>query len=242
MHYFGGKAKISKYITEVLNKELKTEQPFVDLFCGSCNIISKIDSNRLRIANDKHRYLIEMWKAIQNGWCPPGVVSLEEYNYIKEYRELNPALTGFVGFGCSYFGKWFGGYARDGKGKRNYADEAKRGIEKKLDNLHLVKFENKDYKDVEIPLGSLVYCDIPYEKKLGYCKKEVGEFNHDEFYKWVDDNKNKYDFYISEYKENIREGFEIVWEKESKTGVKRNGKNIDTVEVLIKPIKNETEN
>lgn len=237
MHYFGGKSRISKDIAYIINNNLKSEQPFVDLFCGACNVVSKIDSNRLRIANDKHRYLISMWKAVQDGWCPPSVISLDEYNYIKENRELNPALTGFIGFGCSFSGKWFGGYARDGKGKRNYADEAKRGIEKKLDNLHLVKFENKDYKDVEIPLGSLVYCDIPYEKRLGYCKKEVGEFNHNEFYKWVDDNKEKYDFYISEYKENIREGFEIVWEKESKTGVKRNGKNIDTVEVLARPKK-----
>lgn len=236
MHYFGGKSRLSKDITNVLNSNLKEEQTFVDLFCGSCNIIEKIEPNRIRIANDKHKYLIEMWKALQNGWIPPNDISEEEYKYIRENKNENMALTSFVGFGCSYSGKWFGGYARDGKGKRNYADEAKRGIEKKLDNLHLVKFENKDYKDVEIPLGSLVYCDIPYEKKLGYCKKEVGEFNHDEFYKWVDDNKNKYDFYISEYKENIREGFEIIWEKESKTGVKRNGKNIDTIEVLIKPI------
>ena len=25
----------------------------------------------------------------------------------------NPALTGFVGFGCSFGGKWWGGYAKD---------------------------------------------------------------------------------------------------------------------------------
>ena len=239
MHYFGGKAKISKYITEILNKELKTEQPFIDLFCGSCNIISKIDSNRLRIANDKHRYLIEMWKEIQNGWCPPSIVSLEEYKYVRENKDTNPALTGFIGFGCSYSGKWFGGYARDNKG-RNYADEAKRGIEKKSDNLHSVKFVNKDYKEVDIPIGSLVYCDIPYKGKTGYSNTEVGEFNHEEFYKWINDNKHKYDFYISEYKCNVPSGFEIVWEYKTHTDIRnKNGKTIDTIEVLIKPVINE---
>ena len=71
MHYFGGKQRISKSLSEYLNLQLKEGQPFVDLFCGSCNIISKIDNNRLRIANDKHKYLIAMWKALQNGWQMP---------------------------------------------------------------------------------------------------------------------------------------------------------------------------
>ena len=62
MQYFGGKVRISKNLALFINNQLKENQTFVDLFCGSCNVISKIDNNRLRIANDKHYYLIEMWK------------------------------------------------------------------------------------------------------------------------------------------------------------------------------------
>lgn len=125
MQYFGGKVRISKSLSEFLSNQLKENQPFVDLFCGSCNIISKIDGNRLRIANDKHYYLIEMWKALQNGFELPDILSEEEYKYIKNNKEKNPYLTGFVGFGCSFAGKWFGGYARNSKGD-NYCLRSKK--------------------------------------------------------------------------------------------------------------------
>ena len=236
MHYLGGKSRLSRDISNVLNSNLKEEQTFVDLFCGSCNVIEKIKGNRIRIANDKHKYLIEMWKAIQNGWIPPSEVSEKEYYDIKKgIKKVEPYLKGFVGFGCSYAGKWFDCYARSND-KRNYANEAKRSLEKKIINLYNVEFLNKDYSEVEIPEGSLVYCDIPYENTNQYSKTEVGIFDYNEFYTWVENNKYKYNIYISEYKENIRCGFEIVWEKESKTGLKRNNKAINTTEVLIKPI------
>ena len=133
--YLGGKSRLSKDISNVLNSNLKEEQTFVDLFCGSCNVIEKIKGNRIRIANDKHKYLIEMWKAIQNGWIPPNDISEEEYKYIRENKNENMALTSFVGFGCSFAGKWFGGYARSND-KRNYAKMAKNSLNKKIINLY----------------------------------------------------------------------------------------------------------
>ena len=234
MQYFGGKQKISKPLSQYLNLQLKDNQPFVDLFCGSCNVITKIDDNRLRIANDKHKYLIDMWKALQNGWLPPDNISREEYNLIKENKDDKPYLTGFVGFGCSFAGKWFGGYATNSAG-RNYCLAAKRNCIKKMSNLNNVEFYNLNYNKVNIPKKSLVYCDIPYKGTTQYCKKEVGEFNHDEFYQWVRNNSNRYDIYISEYKKNVPEDFEIVWEMESKKQI-RDAKNraIKTTEVLIK--------
>lgn len=234
MHYFGGKQRISKDLSVFLNAQLKNNQPFVDLFCGSCNIISKIDDNRLRIANDKHYYLIEMWKALQNGWDMPDKITEEEYNYIKNNKDKNSALTGFVGFGCSYSGKWFGGYCRDNT-NRNYCLNAKNSNLKILPKIKDVIFYNLDYKNVSIPIGSLVYCDIPYKNTTSYCKNEVGEFNHEEFYQWVRDNSDKYDIYISEYKKNVPDDFEIVWEKNSKKDIRnKNNKREDTIEVLMR--------
>ena len=234
MQYFGGKQRISKALSEYLNLQLTKKQPFVDLFCGSCNIISKIDKNRVRIANDKHKYLIAMWKELQNGWDMPNNISEEEYKYIKNHKDENPALTGFVGFGLSYSGKWFGGYCR-GRKDRNYCMNAKNSNNKILKDIMDVKFYNFNYDEVPITEGSLVYCDIPYKDATTYCKSEVGEFNHEEFYNWVRNNSNKYDIYVSEYKQNIPNDFMIVWEHKSKKDI-RNKNNIkeETIEVLIK--------
>ena len=234
MHYFGGKQRISKELSNFLNDNLKDGQPFVDLFCGACNIVSKIDSNRLRIANDKHKYLIAMWKSLQQGREMPNNISEEQYKYIRDHKDEDMALTGFVGFGLSYSGKWFGGYCRN-KDNRNYCLNAKNSNNKILPYIMDVDFKCCDYKDVDIPVGAMVYCDIPYKGSTQYDKKEVGDFNHDEFYEWVRVNSNKYDIYISEYKKNMPNDFSIVWERNSKKDI-RNSKNEreDTVEVLIK--------
>ena len=234
MRYFGGKQRISKELSVFLNNNLKDGQPFVDLFCGACNIVSKIDSNRLRIANDKHKYLIAMWKSLQQGREMPNSISEEQYKYIRDHKDEDMALTGFVGFGLSYSGKWFGGYCRN-KDNRNYCLNAKNSNNKILPYIMDVDFKCCDYKDIDIPVGAMVYCDIPYKGSTQYDKKEVGYFNHDEFYEWVRTNSNKYDIYISEYKENVPDDFSIVWECNSKKDI-RNGKNerASTVEVLIK--------
>ena len=234
MQYFGGKHRISKQLSQYLNSQLKDNQPFVDLFCGSCNVISKIDDNRIRIANDKHKYLIAMWKALQDGWLPPDKISREEYVFIRDNKDDSPYLAGFVGFACSFAGRWFEGYAYNSKG-HNYCLSSKRSCINKLSNLNNVEFYNLNYDKVNIPKGSLVYCDIPYKGSKPYCKKEVGIFDHYEFYQWVRDNSSTYDIYISEYKENVPEDFEIVWEMESRKII-RNAENeaVRTIEVLMK--------
>lgn len=234
MQYFGGKQRISKSLSDFLNKQLQEGQTFVDLFCGSCNVISKIDKNRQRIANDKHKYLIAMWKALQNGWQMPDSISEEEYKYIKEHLEEDMALSGFVGFGLSFGGKWLGGYCRN-KENRNYCLVAKRSNEKILKNIMDVKFYNEDYTSVPIPNGALVYCDIPYRETTQYDKKETGIFDHEIFYQWVKDNSDKYEIYISEYKQNVPEGFDIVWCRNSKKDIRnKDNRREDTIEVLIK--------
>jgi DNA adenine methylase len=233
MHYFGGKAKISEELSSFLNSELEDDQPFVDLFCGSCNIISKIDSNRLRIANDKHKYLIAMWKGLQDGFEPPKDISLEQYQEIRENLDVNPALSGFVGFGCSYAGKWFDSFAKSDDG-RPYSLNAYNSTKRKFESLKDVQFYNYDYRELDIPEGSLVYCDIPYRGTGQYCKEEVGVFDHDDFYKWVDENCLKYKIYISEYVQNTPKNYDVVWMKRSKQDMRNSlNKNNATQEVLL---------
>ena len=113
MHYFGGKQRISKPLAAFLNSQLKPGQAFYDMFCGSCNVVSKIDPNRDRIANDLHKELIAMWRYVQQGGELPDEISEEQYKQIKESGA--DWLRAFVGFGCSFAGKYWGGYARGGE-------------------------------------------------------------------------------------------------------------------------------
>ena len=84
MHYFGGKVRIAKDLSTFINENYLEGNtiPFVDLFCGSCNITTKIDKGRVIIANDKHKYLIAMWKELQKRWIPPKDCSEEQYKIV----------------------------------------------------------------------------------------------------------------------------------------------------------------
>ncbi|MGL5749308.1 MAG: DNA adenine methylase [Paraclostridium sp.] len=235
MMYFGGKQRIASKLTDFINRNFLSgnTREFVDLFCGSCNIMIGIDKGRVRIANDKHKYLISMWNELQNGWIPPKNITEEYYRYIKNNQQDNPYISGFIGFGCSYSGKWWGGFARN-SGNRNYCLNAHNSTMKKMKHLMDVRFLNKDYFDVEIPIGAVVYCDIPYKNTTEYCSLEVGKFNHDKFYEWVRANKEKYTILISEYKQNIPDDFNILLEIESKQDIRsKDGTKKNTNEVLI---------
>ena len=207
MQYMGGKSRISKQIAEILNSAIDKNKPFVSLFCGSCAIESKVQAD-VKILNDKHPYLIAMWQALQNGWTPPDVVTKEEYYRVKANMDENPALTGFVGFGCSFGGKWWGGYAKDKRGD-DYCGQAKRGLLKDLVGIQSATFTCLDYHDVEIQDGAVVYCDPPYVNTTGYT---VGQFDTNEFWDYMRQLSKRCDVYISE--ESAPDDFECIWSKE----------------------------
>lgn len=233
IQYFGGKQRISRQISEYINSNLAEGQDFIDLFCGSCNIVSKIKPNRRRIANDKHVFLIQMWRALRDGWIPPDELSRENWEYLKENQLENMPLTAFAGFGCSFGGIWFSSYAVGDYGghSRNYALSAKKKLLDKISHMKDVEFLAQDYKDVYIPPRSFVYCDIPYKDTAGYS---VGAFNHDEFYDWVRENREDFTCYISEYKHNIPTDFEIVWELEHACDMRKKTENFMTTEVIVR--------
>ena len=70
-----------------------------------------------------------------------------DYQYIKNNPDEKPYLTGFVGFGCSFAGKWFGGYAKDNTG-RNFCLNAYNSIMRKMDGFKDTQFECKDYREI----------------------------------------------------------------------------------------------
>ena len=117
MRYQGGKSRIATSIALAIERERErvkgTMGNLVSLFCGSCAVESKLAPHFSNvICNDNHKYLIALWRALQSGYDLPEVISEDTYKSIRENKDVNPALTGFVGFGCSFGGKFFGGYSR----------------------------------------------------------------------------------------------------------------------------------
>ena len=152
--------------------------------------------------------MIALFKALQNGYDLPEVITEEDYYYIKEHKDENPALTGFVGFACSFGGKWFGGYARD-KAQVNYALRGKKSLASKMKTLMDAEFTCLDYRDVELPDGCVIYCDPPYENTTKYANVD---FDHIRFWEYMRKISQDHLVYISEL--NAPEDFVCIWHKE----------------------------
>lgn len=224
----GSKNRHAKELLPIILENRTADQWYIEPFVGGFNMIDKVTGNR--IANDSHFYLIELFKAIQNGWVPPCSVSELQYNAVKNNKEYyHPALVGFIGFGCSYAGKWFSGYARSktAKGKsRNYALESRKNILKQ--DIDGIVIFNKNYIDLEIPEKSIIYCDPPY---AGTTKYKDG-FDHEVFWRWIREQINKgHSVFISEYA--APPDFECIWQKTVHTSLDKERKVNQCVERLF---------
>ena len=151
--------------------------------------------------------MIELLNGVKNGYDLPEQISEEEYKYIREHKEEDKVLSGFVGFGCSFGGKWFGGYARNKTGT-NYALQSKRSLLKDMNNLMDAEFICKDYREVELPNGCVVYADPPYDNTTGYGKEK---FNSEEFWKYMRKISKEHIVFISE--QTAPNDFISIWEK-----------------------------
>jgi DNA adenine methylase len=205
MKYMGSKAKYAKYLLPYILADRKSNQYYVEPFCGGCNMIDKV--NGLRIAADINEYLIQMWIELSKGWIPPSEISRNLYSdcrnqYNSGYVDCK-SYVGYVGFNGSYGGRFFdGGYAgvtTDKFGKeRNYPLEAYNNIMKQLPKLRNVAFVHCDYQSLEIPNSSIIYCDKPYHGTKQYSTSK--NFNHDHFWEWCRKQKeNGHQIFISEY-------------------------------------------
>jgi DNA adenine methylase len=229
MKYMGSKARIAKEILPIILKGRKEGQFYVEPFVGGANIIDKVDGNR--IGADNNKYLIAMWKELQNGWIPPKFIDREMYNNCRMQYNENSANTdnyhiiGYVGFNGSYGGRFYdGGYAgitttKQNK-ERNYPIEAYNNVIAQIGAIKNVLFKYGDYKDVVIPEKSILYCDIPYFGTKEY--KSAKNFNHSEFCDWARQKaKDGHTVYVSEY--NMPDDFICVWEKEVSSSLRANG-------------------
>jgi DNA adenine methylase len=159
MRYFGGKGTIADEICMLINQWMDRGQEFLEPFVGSAWIVRGIKSKR-RHASDTNPYLIEMYRALQKGWVPPTHFTPDQYEKLKEDKDSDPPLAGFIGTFCSFGGMWFAGLAKDAK-KANYVKAAAKGCIKLVPEIRDVDFQCQSYDDWS-PDGSFIYCDPPY--------------------------------------------------------------------------------
>ena len=244
MKYVGSKRRILKDILPIILKGRVSGQTFVDCFCGSGIVSQSVDAPA--ITADINPYLISLLMAVKDGWKPPGIITEEEYVQWKTlYNDLENtdiydapdwrtmAMIGFVGFCCSFGGKFWGGYARgnDSKGEpRNYADEQSRNLVKRAAKIRHVNFVCCDYRRLDIPNDSIIYADPPYAQTTKYKNRDG--FDHNEFWDWCrQKNKEGHTLFISEYV--APDDFECVWEKEVVSGLDLNTGGKRAVEKLF---------
>lgn len=204
MRYLGGKSRIAKEVVSLITSVQLKGQVFIEPFVGGCNITPLVQGTR--VANDISLPLISLLKAVQNGWEPPSVVTEHEYKRARNLEDTNP-LKGFIGFGCSYGGRYFGGYARCSQG-RNYAEASARGLLKIAPLIKDVLFTQGSYSRMRLPAESLIYCDPPYWGATGYDNS----INYREFYEWCRAARRAgHSIFVSEYR--MPKDFICVWEK-----------------------------
>jgi DNA adenine methylase len=226
MKYMGSKSRHWRDITRITLAGRTDEQCYVEPFAGGFNVICNVDG--WRIASDSNRYVVAMFRAVQSGWEPPDSVGEELYNSVRaDFDAYDEALVGFIGVACSYSGKFFGGYAR-GEG-RDYCGESKRNLLKQ--NLSGIDIRCSDYRELEIPPNSLIYCDPPYRGATKYR----GGFDHDEFWQWCRD-QHGHTVFISEY--TAPDDFECVWEKQVCSSLTKDTGSKTNTERLFTRIRN----
>lgn len=221
MRYLGGKSRIAKQIVAQMPASEDVGRVY-EPFCGGGAVTVALAQKYGSVqASDVHRDLIHMWQSLQEGWEPPTEVSEEDYQhwrYTEPTTQEESALKAFIGYGCSFGGKWFGGFARDGKGVRNFAAESIRNLNKAVPHLTNAVFVTGDYESlVKAKPGDLVYCDPPYEGTTKY----KDDFDHARFWAWATGLADSgVHVYVSEY--NAPDSWTEVWRKEQKLQVKRN--------------------
>ncbi len=202
MRYYGGKSIHGKHIfteiTRYINKLGITNYTYIEPFCGALGLLkyfAKLQCEKNQVtniyANDISTDLILLWKKVQLGKFENPMITSKKWEELKISKPS--AERAFAGFGCSFGGVWFNGYAADN-------DMTYSSIMKIKDYIRNVKFSNLDYeKFIDIVIEKwkernsklppkekdflVIYMDPPYK---GTCNNPFQSFDHDKFWKLVE--------------------------------------------------------
>jgi DNA adenine methylase len=167
VRYLGGKTRIAKQLAELIDSVREPGQWVWDPFCGGLSMSVALSKKGPVWSTDINPALIALYKAVQSGWQPPSEVNEETWRAAKALPDSNP-LKAFCGFGCSFGGRYFEGYARSSD-RANYAATSKRVVER--DCAEALVFACLNFCTVEPqPIEAVLYLDPPYAKTKGYSR------------------------------------------------------------------------
>jgi len=237
MRYVGSKRRIARGIRDVIISLRGDRDVYWEPFAGGCNSFSVIAPEfRKAYASDAHEDLMLMWQAALSGWVPPVSVTPGEYESLRTSEPS--ALRGFVGFGGSFGGKWFGGYAKGGKNAdgtpRNYPAESSRAVIASIAEMTRtgteIVFRHARYHEGHGTPRMVIYCDPPYASTLGY--KGTDDFDHAAFWLWAEDQTRTGALVVvSEY--SAPDGWQCVAEFDHRVSVASSERRKQTVERIF---------
>jgi DNA adenine methylase len=211
VQYLGGKSRLAKYLVPII-AEASKGGPWWDPFCGGLSISTAL-YKRLGpgLSSDLCLPLISLYQAVSEGWDPPSSLSPEEYTRARVLPDTDP-LKAFAGFGTSFAGTWFAGYAR---GEGSYAKRARNALLRDVPGLC---FDHMSFFDIDpYPHDGVIYCDPPYRDTQGYGG--VVSFDHERFYtQCVLWSSLGTPVFVSEYQVD-RSGWIEVWSREYKASI-----------------------
>lgn len=242
MVYPGSKNKLAKSIVPILQGEIDSRgiTTYVEPMGGGGNLIDKVRCKR-RIYNDSHPYLVALLEHVEEtgGKDLPETVTKEHHTYVRRHpEEFEPWYVGLIGF-VSYGGKWNDLYpnpsaklaSRNRSGKDDKAGQMIKNIKKQAPRLKGVEFRCGDYRELDIPDGSLVYADPPYKNTAGY--KGTESFDHETYYSWLRELAKRCAVYCSELW--MPDDFEVVWSTEFRVSMASNDNQQKRIENLYRP-------
>lgn len=233
MVYQGSKNRIAKHLLPFIMNELTADRWYVEPFCGGCNLIDKVNHPK-RMANDVNKYLIALFRHVQSGGFLPEQASRYAYYEAKNHKEYYPDwMVGFLGFLCSFRGKFFTCYWGEKKQKdgsvRNYIREQRNNLLKQINDLDGVVFTCSDYREMKIPPHSVIYCDPPYRGAAKYRD----EIDHGMFWEWCREMARAgHTVFVSETE--APPDFKVLWEGELKGRIPTEEKTIVRPERLFR--------
>lgn len=240
MKYMGSKSRFKKDLIPIIESYIDENTTcYIEPFVGGANVIDSVKFNR-KIGYDKHRQLIALLNAIKNGYEPPEKISVEHYNEVKEsyrsqdnkYEEYYYGAIGFLGAfrGLFFDSQGCADYISQGRVRNNYV-ESRKNILKQRQSFKNVEFICSDYKNIDIPDNSLVYCDPPYQNtsQKGYADKD--SFDYTYFWDWIRELSKRCVVLVSEY--NAPDDFVCIWKKEVSTNLAVQKRKKDVEKLFI---------
>jgi DNA adenine methylase len=198
MQYMGGKARIARRLVDLIEARHGTPARYIEPFVGAGWMFAEACARfpGVCLGGEIQPDLVALWEAVRNGWTPPDAISQAEWAALKTAEPS--ALRAFAGYGCSFGGKWFDGYARNRRGD-DFCGAAKRGLLKRAGRIGQAPVYARDYRMWTPEPGWVVYCDPPYTgtRKL---RQVSGPFDTAEFWSvcWAWARMGAH-IYVSEY-------------------------------------------